>query len=1004
MRRILEVATKKREKSATTTPRQEENNEEPLATAASFARTAPQAGFLFKFGSNIPEFKRRFFVLKPSTHLYYFLSPADTEPRGCIDLEKATVKPLEQLTDGRFRFQITLQDSRRIILEARSQDVAKQWMESVTVERLDHAQHQIAELRGVNAQYKARIESLEKQVQDFKFMERELDGALEDAANWKSQFERLNEGLRLLTRHLRRPPSTDQGEATECTDDSAKDKENDTQAPIKGKDEQDEENSSGKGNQIDTDVSSSSYENESDVTPQSTNKKLKIETPLNVSHRDTSLLDEIGDDEQQIDDLDFPGTNFSTLLNACQQLRESLRLTSIEASSAVDDLNEANERVAKCEKRMSKAEKHICKLWEENCAMRKTIKQNKAEKRVLVKEVKSLMGVVNATSQKLRDMSALQEIPASRAQNGDGSPTCTPSEEERLIDELEEHVMTSIRLHEQFLGVNNGLADTLLDSVKKIKSGTYAEIDEEESELASRPSSRLSRGTDEESTNAEQRPAKSAIESNAAVVNTSGMGESDQLSPIKPSLLSLLDDDSDEDEASVEDDESTSPSLISSVGAEYGDVYEDLSEYGNQEEASFKTQDISGVVHSQVDRQIPLRLEEAHFSSLATCAEDDRSVSVTSVEVERKHPMLQLDEEIDNDDTAPNLCASSTQSESSKSVVTDNGNATSRLVCPLADVVGAKNNKKVNRDVSEDGKVYHLTFYSRKIGIQFQKVPAEKSSKGLLTDAMTTDLPSSNRSSAGGSSTIASDLERIAAISRLASSSNPNSKTEEVCPVATPIHAVLVCGFHGFVEHPNQPRPKLGARLVAFDGVSVEIGKWTFDSIRKAIHARGRPLTLSFRNDFLTTKQRAILTKAVADVEKVVPPPRPIQYKQSTLRPASRGPGESIVSSQSHETEHFVNDACPLDDSDDLSVSVASSTFPCSFGRSSASMGSYQQNFRSFSDAGSSSIFSSSSTLVGNLMNGLSKHKSKDVPQYLRSDAASLETASHHQDFTSSLL
>ena len=192
----------------------------------------------------------------------------------------------------------------------------------------------------------------------------------------------------------------------------------------------------------------------------------------------------------------FPGTNFSTLLNACQQLRESLRLTSIEASSAVDDLNEANERVAKCEKRMSKAEKHICKLWEENCAMRKTLKQNKAEKRVLVKEVKSLMGVVNATSEKLRDMSALQDRPASRAQSDDGGPTCTPSEEERLIDELEEHVMTSIRLHEQFLGVNSGLADTLLDSVKKIESGTYAENDEEESELASRPSSRLSLGTD----------------------------------------------------------------------------------------------------------------------------------------------------------------------------------------------------------------------------------------------------------------------------------------------------------------------------------------------------------------------------------------------------------------------------------------------------------------------------------------------------------------------------
>ena len=73
------------------------------------------------------------------------------------------------------------------------------------------------------------------------------------------------------------------------------------------------------------------------------------------------------------------------------------------------------------------------------------------------------------------------------------------------------------------------------------------------------------------------------------MVNTSDMGESAQLSPIKPTLLSLLDDESDEDESSDDEDESKSPSLISSVGAEFGDVYEDLSEHDNEEKVSFKT-------------------------------------------------------------------------------------------------------------------------------------------------------------------------------------------------------------------------------------------------------------------------------------------------------------------------------------------------------------------------------------------------------------------------------
>lgn len=1007
MRKILEAATKRRDGSITSTPRRQQQQDNTTGsqthTAASFARTAPRAGFLSKFGSNIPEFKRRFFVLKPSTHLYYFLSPADTEPRGCIDLGGATVQELDHLPDGRFRFAIILEDGRKIVLEARSQEVGRQWMQSVHVERLTHAKQEAAELRGVNAEYKARIESLEKQLQEYKLVERDRDGALEDAANWKSQFERLNEGLRLLTQHLRRPPSTEtvdeKEDETKAVDEPNGEGDGEEAADVV---KVDEDHESDDATRFDTDDSSSGGENSNDVTPRSTNKRV-IETPVTKTpQRDTSLLDDIGDDEQQIDDLEFPGTNFSALLNACQQLRESLRLASVEASSAVEDLTAANENVFKTEKRMAKAEKHICKLWEENCAMRKTLKQNKAEKRVLVKEVKSLMGVVNATSEKLRDMSSVpQARPASRAQSDDGTPNFSPTEEERLIDELEEHVMTSIRLHEQFLGVNSGLADQLVASVKNIESGSYAENDDDESEIASRPSSRLSLGTDTSATlRIEHRP-EAAVESNTSAVNTTGTGESANLSPIKPTLLSLFDDESDEDDSTDEDEESRAPSYISSVGAEFGDADDDLTEDDKGETASFKTEE-SSVGHAQVDPRIPLRVE-SHYSSFAPLVEDERSMSVASGEEERKHPILQLDEEVDADGAAPNLCASSTQSESSKSVITDNGNATSRLVCPLADVVGTNKKKEVDPGVLQDGQVYHLTFYSRKIGIQFQKVPAGSSSRGLLTEAMTTDLPTADSSSGGSTS---ADLRRIAAISKMANSSSSTQKSDEVCQVATPVDAVLVCGFHGFVDQANHTRPKLGARLVAFDGVSVEVGRWTFDSVRKAIQARGRPLTLSFRNDFLTTKQRAILTKAVADVEKAIPlPRRTIQYKQQSLRPPSTEPGESVISSQSHETEQFVNDACPLDD-DDLSVSVASSTFPCTFGRSSSqSVGSYQ-NFRSFSDAGSSSVFSSTSALVGNLMNGLAKKKSSTggVPKYLRSDAASLEGAPHHQDFTSSLL
>ena len=69
-----------------------------------------------------------------------------------------------------------------------------------------------------------------------------------------------------------------------------------------------------------------------------------------------------------------------------------------------------------------------------------------------------------------------------------------------------------------------------------------------------------------------------------------------------------------------------------------------------------------------------------------------------------------------------------------------------------------------------------------------------------------------------------------------------------------------------------------------------------------AIKSRGRPLTLSFRNDFLTTEQRETLTKAVKDVDAKRDPVHPIiKYE----RPESTIP--SLTSTSSSEFGHFLN-------------------------------------------------------------------------------------------------
>jgi hypothetical protein len=164
---------------------------------------------------------------------------------------------------------------------------------------------------------------------------------------------------------------------------------------------------------------------------------------------------------------------------------------------------------------------------------------------------------------------------------------------------------------------------------------------------------------------------------------------------------------------------------------------------------------------------------------------------------------------------------------------------------------------------------------------------------------------------------------------------------------------------------------------------------------------------LSFRNDFLTTTQRTILTKAIAEVNVAVPRPvRTIQYKNASV--IDLGP-ESIRSApsgaSSHDTERlFVNDGdLPMEpDDDDLSTSAASGirrTFSAS--ASVVSNG----NFRSFSEAPSSSVLSSTiAPLMANLMTGLAKKEKNAAPSYLSQNGESVENLDGFGDFKASLL
>ncbi|CAB9496374.1 expressed unknown protein [Seminavis robusta] len=1093
--------------------------------ATDLARLAPRAGFLQKLGTNIHTYKRRFFVLQPSTYLYYFLSPSDTVPRGAIAMDDATVQIVETLPDGRSRLELKWPNHARTIhLEARTPEQAQEWCQSLQQERLSHVRSKWEESQQELANAKNEIEDLKRQLEHYAYVEQDRDGALEDARRWKGQFEQLDETIRVLANHVRKMPTTTTThadnektgeEAKERTDDQGEtgdavmfnaEKDSDRQegdgndlAVAIGKDNPaakttakavekvategnaNETNSNEPGTRNETETEASTDEQKDRNTARENEEPAEDDDNVDKGPRDVSLLDDDAAAEEAaaalfessniIEQLDAPGQHFPALINACQQLRENVRLSSEEAIAAVEDTKAAQDVSKALQARMTKAEKQLCNLWEENCSIRKTLKQKKREKRVLVREVKSLMEVQKKQQQLQQQQQHLlaqqmgyhsqqrQHLTTQpRMKYALGLPemdveddaTIGSDEEERLINELEEHVVSSIRLHEEFI------------SASAVK-GDQQDKDAEPTSNARRlhdpavPSSCNSTATTTASTQSGVRNIRFARMDTTSTAATVVHHTTPAKPPPSLPLLSHSSRPRDSPLPSLFDRSSFETESEADSGEVEGNISKRVAlEGADDEDGEASSLQPPEMVVDESGFPKPVDIDGRSISSVAASfggesgSSGGRPISTPL----RPNPILQLDQ--DEMEELRRTEDGDDKMEYFKPINVARTQATSRLVCPLADVVQTKPKDEFAsvgpQRYQDELQIYHLTFYTQKIGLQFQKVPAPPvKPRGLLTDAMTSDLAGDPR----GADKTASELKRVAAIATWAKNDvdhgEPNS--DACLQVATPVDAVLVCGFEGFDDSGNNIRPKLGARLVAFDGVSVEVGRWTFDSIRKSIKARGRPLTLSFRNDFLTTDQRAIMTKAVSQAERRPPPlstpelfskftdsieySAVVQYRKHVEdpRPDSRASAPSLPGVSSHETDQFVNETFRTsnvirlpetghskrwEDEDDLTVSTTGyhSDYhhqrPEQYRRMTGSSGgsyissrpgAYQ--YRAFSEAGSSASALSSAIgpLMSNLLGGLSEKK-KPVnmnPSYLHSRVP-VESTPQHQEFQAGLL
>ena len=1012
--------------------------EETSITAATFAKNAPHAGYLCKLGGSIAEYKRRFFVLKPTTCLYYFLSPNDLEPRGCIDLDeylnddddeeeeeedyeddedynddddeknregKLQINSLGCLPDGRFRFEIVLptkkkdgssttkttspqmkkssqhctnacdddnnrdddddSDGNNLINNEQDEKGEGEGNEKKQNHQTHHQQQQqheektrvILEARneqvGLEWMEAIKTQRLSYSKNERKKLLKKMKKLQNDKKNLQDQIDELR-----LVEEDRDGAIQDAKEWKEkmgqLNDALCVLKRWMSKAPDDGNDDGNTEDGS-------KDSLTTSY---SDNSCEGNNTSLSIT-------EDDLLLEEIN----------LPETNFASLSNVCRGVRENLRLTSAEANATLEDLKKSNDEVKALSSRMVKAEKYLCKLWEENCSMRDELKKKKVEKKVLVKEVKALLQkskqdhdeilslkkvneelkqintVTSSKDDKIsRDDELLVSMPSFESRRKDAPKRLLGTVEKNLLRALEDDIDSTLLQHQKLLDSSNNVVVTNGESGKNQSTEACNEKDahfiNEEFELEKK-------GISEDST---------------PTVSNASQRKTIYKDHLPHKMFEPRDGNGSESDDSVFNNDPTRRTF-----------------------SPLRPKSLLDQITLQEKQE-----EEESLINLNDITTDESQISDTETQLNTLSFGNPLDKLDDDSITLPS-------EQSLKSLVTENGEATSRLSCPLLDV-------KQRHNVPDTKSIYHLTFYSSKIGLQFQKAPNNIAPSGLLTDAMTADYDVQDGQNATASSRSDAELRLIASLSNK-TASKKNALKDSTCPVILPKDIVLVCGFHGFDETANNQRPSLGARLIAFDGISIERGPWTFDTVRKAIKARERPLTLSFRDDFLTMDQRAILTKAAAEITNVYPPPPPLasqdhsQQKQGVPRIINamqkktynqfnsehilgyeETPSQSLAQDEKHclKMEHFHND-----NNIDASVSTEN------ISRSS-------DKWQSFSDAGSSSVFSTTfAPLMANLIAGIREDHEENstfTPEYFRRDPKSLEKIQTHREFKAGLL
>ena len=870
----------------------------------------------------------------------------DEEPRGCIDLEGdgLDVKELGVLPDGRFRFEIRLpirdemfgheeeveeemkgqeeQPHRKVLLEARNEDIGRQWMQSITTERLSFAKNTADDLYEQVRTLKQTQGGLEAKIEKLRLVEKDRDGAIQDANEWREKWETLDTALGTLKKWMNR------------SSEKSSEKENTMSGDI-------QENCSIDGKRTSEDSS--------------------VNDTSQMSARDNSVYKSIDCDDLILENINLPGTQFASLSNVCQGLRENLRLTSIEATNALDDLTNTNTKVKDLEGRLKKAEKYICKQWEENCTLRGTLKQKKDEKKVLVKEVRSLMEEVHMFKResenlksKIRPKEEISHAKEKMKPSNGQETICDEnvlisSQEEREMLDLESQIGLTLREHDDLMSRTSETDTAYQDIRKPSLSNSIGSSSPGSKILASVPKTVKTSNTTKKLVEVSNHKLKvSDDKSSHEERHQSKLS----LSPLRPKTLSLMD--------TVVLSENSSDGATQISAKSLSVASEGRKKFGSFED---ETQESSSLNESSS------RVEQ----------------SPITFQNSMKESMLQLE----TDSIPPSPINISLRSK-----VTENCRATSQLISPLTDVMSSEIKPH------SQGHIYNLTFHTSKIGIQFQKVDCQVSPPGKLSSVLSDDH------------LVKKDFESL---SNLAHFNEKGAKEKEMpYPVLFPKDWVLVCGFNGFDNTSGQRKPSLGAHLIAFDGISVERGPWTFETVRKAIKARGRPLTLTFRDDFLTTEQRAVLTRATREV------------KTSTSNKIMQGHyAEDIGKATNHHTSHPIqlpkrnNSWTEItsaksqnrrvfrrnEDENDYIISADESDADTTLSGSAWSQVS--DNLRSFSEAGTSSVFSTKfAPLVAGLLNGIPPDDEDKLfsPEYFRRPADTLDSTPHHRNFKASLL